>query len=105
MARTPSPARETRALPQFAEVPSRLEELALGAGWRFQPELAIGIWGGDTALRRPFNIAFHDQIRLVYFLERARFFPDRDGKRTQSNRTAAKFVDQRFNDPFVPLIK
>src|SRR5438552_18884159 len=105
MARTPSPARETRALPQFGELPSRLEKLALRAGRRFQPKLPIRIRGCDAALRGPLDVTFHDQIRLVHFLERARFFPDRDGERIQSNRATTEFVDQRIDDEFVPLLE
>ena len=56
-------------------------------------------------MRRALDIAFHDQIRLVHFFERARFFADRDRERTQTHRSAIKFVDERFDDPLVPLIE
>src|SRR3954464_9837937 len=43
---------------------SALQKLCLHAARHFQSELAIGVCGGNASLRRAFDVAFHDQIRL-----------------------------------------
>ena len=73
-------------------------------GW-FQAKLPIRIRQCYTSLRRPLDVTFHDQIRLIYLLERARFFPDRDRQRAQAHGPAIEFMNQCFDDAFVPLIE
>ena len=75
------------------------------ASRRLQSQLTIRIWHRDAPLRCALDVTFHDQVRFVYFFERARFFPDRDCERIQTDRTAIKFVDERFDDALVPLIE
>ena len=77
----------------------------LRAARRLQPQFAIRIRHRDAALRRALDVTFHDQIRFVHFLERARFFTDCDCERIQPNRTAVKFVNERFDNALVPLIE
>ena len=92
-------------LPFSALTERRLQQFCLRAGRRFQSEFAIGIRGRDPALRRAFDVAFHDQIRLVHFFERAGFFADGDRERIQADRSAIELVNQGFDDSLVPLIE
>src|SRR5947207_463953 len=92
-------------LPGTSPSTSLAEQLALRAGGRFEAELAVGVCSGDAALRCALDIAFHNQIRLVYFLNRAGFFAYCDRQRIQTNGTAVEFVDQCFDDALVPLIE
>ena len=93
------------AAEDMASLESLQKLILLAPGRRLQSELAIRVRRRDAALRRAFDVAFHDQVRLVHFLERARFFADRDGERIQADRTAIEFVDKRFDDALVPLIE
>src|SRR4029077_13323556 len=43
--------------------------------------------------------------RLVHFFERAGFFADGDSEGIQTDRATVEFVNQRFDDALVPLIK
>src|SRR5215831_15289830 len=106
------PVPDTGSIQKFAIARARAlpgsslaKQLCLRAGRRFNPELAIGVCGGDAPLRRPFYVAFHDQIGLVDFLNCAGFFSHRDRERSQSNGAAVEFMDQGFDDAFVPLIE
>ena len=56
-------------------------------------------------MRSALDVPFHNQVWLVYFLERAGFFADRHSKRIQTDWSAIEFVDQRFDDALVPLIE
>src|ERR1041385_9131997 len=84
---------------------SLTKQFVLSTDRNFEAELPVRIRHRDAALRRALDVAFHDQIRLVHFLERACFFAHRDRQRIQSNRSAVKLVDQRLDDSLVPLIK
>src|SRR5215211_815702 len=81
------------------EPPGRLRSIApakqfcLRTGGHFQSELAIGVCGGNAALRRAFDVAFHDQIGLIDFLECAGFFADRYCQRSEPNRPTVEFMD------------
>src|SRR5262249_42898181 len=85
--------RDTQAARTFGVYRAPLQELRLRTGRRFESELAISIGCGDPALRRAFDVAFHDQIRLVHFFNRAGFFAYRDCERTQTNRSAIELVN------------
>ena len=84
---------------------SPLQQLGLHPCRLFQSELAIRVWGGDATLRSPFDVALHDQVRLVHFFERPSFFANRDCERIQTDGTATELVNQRFNDALVPLVE
>ena len=56
-------------------------------------------------MRCTFDIAFHDQIRLVDFFDRASFLAYCDCERVQTDGAAVEFVNQRLNNAFVPLIE
>src|SRR6266540_2385300 len=66
-----------------------LQKFRLRAGWRFQPELAIGVRGRDAALSRAFDVTFHDQIRLVHFFDRPGLFAVRGVPRVRAAISAA----------------
>ena len=55
------------------------EQFCLRSDRRFQSELPVRIWQRYAPLWRPLDVAFHDQVRLVHFLERSGFFADGDG--------------------------
>src|SRR3954471_4294945 len=55
------------------------KQLRLRSNRWLQSELPIRIRQRDATLRCPLNVAFHDQVGLVHFFERAGFFTDRDG--------------------------
>jgi hypothetical protein len=70
-----------------------LQKLRLRAGGRLESELAIGIGRGDAALRRAFDVTFHDEIWLVHFFDFPGFFAYCDCQRVQTDRATIKFVN------------
>src|SRR5439155_17834599 len=64
-----------------------LQKLCLRTGRRFEPELAIRVRRRNATLRGALDVPFHDQIRLIHFLEGAGFFADRDRERIQTDGT------------------
>ena len=70
-----------------------LQQFRLRAGRRFESELAISVCSGDPALRRAFDVTFHDQVRLVHFFDRAGFFAYRDCERIQTDGSAIELVN------------
>ena len=71
-----------------------LQKLRLRAGGRwFKAELAIGVRGSDAALRRAFNVTFHDEIWLIHFFDRAGLLADRNCQRVQTDWTTIKFLN------------
>ena len=62
---------------------------------RREAEFAIRDRHGDAALRGAFDVALHDEIRLVHFLERARLLADGDGERVHADGAAGEFRGSR----------
>src|SRR5207244_829668 len=81
-----------RALPRKA-LASFVEQFVLRSAYgRLEPELPIGVWQRHSSLRGPFDVTFHNQVRLIYFFERSRFLADCYGKRAQSHRATVELM-------------
>ena len=57
------------------------KQTGLIAGRGPETQFCITQFRRDAALRRSFQVAFHDQVRLINFFDRVRLFPDRHGER------------------------
>src|SRR2546421_12508792 len=72
---------------------SRTEQFILRSAYRrLEAEFSICVRQRHPSLRGPFDITFHNQIRLIYFLERPRFLADCHGKRAQSHRATVELI-------------
>src|SRR6185369_4981543 len=72
------------------------EEAGLTILDRLQPEFSVAQLRGDAALRRALEVAFHDQIRLVHFLERIRLLAHRDRQRAHADGASPELHDDRL---------
>src|SRR6185369_2792486 len=81
------------------------EEAGLTILDRLQPEFSVAQLRRDAALGRALEVAFHDQIRLIDFLERVRLLAHRDGQRTYAHGPSPKLHDDRFENALVHLAK
>src|SRR5947208_16838645 len=70
-----------RETSELLRAKSSLKEFPLRAARRFQTELPIRVRHRHATLRRALDVTLHDQIGLVHFFKRARFFADRDRQR------------------------
>src|SRR5687767_1183130 len=81
------------------------KELGMPPGRSAQTEFLITRRGSDAALGRAVEVTLHDQVGFVHFLEGVGFLADGHGERAEANRAAAKFDDNRFENPFVHLVE
>src|SRR5512143_2880294 len=78
-----------------------LKQAGLPALLRLEFELAVAELGGDAALRRALEIAFHNQVGLINLLERVGLLAHGDRQRADAHRSAAEFDDHRLENALV----
>ena len=84
------------------------EKLGLAGGGffrGFEADFSVGFGHGDAALGGAFDVALHDQIRLVHFLDRSGFLANGDGEAVHTDGTAVEKSDDRFEDPLVHFVE
>src|ERR1041384_2400331 len=83
----------------------RLNQPCLLARGRLESQLLVARLRGHTPLRRAVEVALHDEVRLIDFLEGVRFLTNGDGERTDADRAAAKLHDDGFEDALIHLVE
>lgn len=72
---------------------------------RRQPEVFVGIWGGDAALGGAFDEAELNEEGLVDFFEGLFFFSDGYGERGEADGASSEFMDDGIEDGFVHVVE
>ena len=83
----------------------RLQQPGLSADGGLQAQFAVAQLRGDASLGGAFEVAFHDEVGLVDFLDRVRFLAHRHGQRADAHRAAAELYDEGFQDALVHFVQ
>ena len=84
--------------PGAGEVITASEKFWLRTGCCFETELLVTKLCRYAALRRAFEVAFHDEIRLINLLQGVGFLTHGHGEGIHTHRPAAEFYDDSFED-------
>src|SRR5581483_3021285 len=84
---------------------TNLKQTRLSCGRGFELEFLVAQFGCDPALWCALEIAFHDQVRLIDFLNGVGFLAHGHGEGVNPDRPAAKLGDDGFEDALVHFIE
>jgi hypothetical protein len=75
------------------------------AAWNFAAKIFVGARSSHAAARRAVDHADLHQVGLVYFFDGVFFFRERRRERSEPDRAAAVFVEQRQHQVAIHLVE